>query len=329
MSETYDVYVIYSRKDGRRTAAKLRKYLVCKGLRVCCSHDKEALTLAGAYVFISSPDFFRQLSASGGLHDEMIAALAEYEKDSENCPLLPVMTAGTVFPEQAQLPEDVCSITLSNRVISPRRRLTEAELARVYDRITTPTHRSLWYCSQRASESMKVPKKRSAAELPSDNLMLVSKNAGSVLSSVMYAAYDEKTYSPDVIVPIFVDLSDIPKKYDERYANGVSSAIVRKISLMLRGCEFDDDIAMLTELFSNDTATPQYLLLISGIDTLAGKPPKHSPNGFDSTIKEMLVDEVKTILEECNNVRVMIACKAPVEGLEIDSPLYSIRTTII
>ena len=68
------------------------------------------------------------------------------------------------------------------------------------------------------------------------------------------------------------------------------------------------------------------VLLIKGLDKLSDKPPKNSPEEGNASIKQMVIDEILTILEEYENVRVMVFSKENIEKFTKGSTLYTLHT---
>lgn len=146
------------------------------------------------------------------------------------------------------------------------------------------------------------------------------------LFHIMKEAYHDKLYSENVQIPIFVELSYAPQTYGRLYENGLSSFIRRSVFKQIRSdltfrqvsrgqvsaiqevFNIDPDTAVkpITDAFSEITPSPEYLLLLDGLNEVSSTVV---PELGCSVIK-MIVDEIQYLMNQCRNVRVILTSRS-------------------
>ena len=349
MTANYDISILFSKKDGAKLAHQINDYLNHKGLRVFSfalhnrvmlgEKDRVILSNSANYIFIASPVIFHLCQEIDSVKSVVEMVLSEYEKAPDECSFLSVNPIGVEFPLAEQLPESIRNLTILNRTFLSGKKLTSAELVTMFDHIVTPNHRSVWYTVERnsASKKMNLPSELQQAfadGIPRENYLLIGGNPDKIISSICYLAFSGQVYHTDSIVPVTIDMSNVPIRYGIWYADGLSHVILYEICRQLR-CEeqhFPEDASFVSHvnemetLLAESDSQPEYVLLIKGLDKLSDKPPKNSPEEGNASIKQMVIDEILTILEEYENVRVMVFSKENIEKFTKGSTLYTLHT---
>ncbi len=142
---------------------------------------------------------------------------------------------------------------------------------------------------------------------------------------IMDNVYANGVYEVGKQIPIFVELSFAPDTYGVLYKTEVSSFIRRSIFRQIRTDlkikqveetavdELDEifsispDVAVnpITDLFSHKTPAPEFLLLLDGLNEVSTVRLKEC----DKTILQMVVEEIKYLMNECPNVRVILSSR--------------------
>ena len=135
-------------------------------------------------------------------------------------------------------------------------------------------------------------------------------------------------------IPVFVELSGAPDTYGRLYENGFSSFIRRSIYRQIRadrtvkqisGAQVRDidetfrlspDVAVdpVTDLLSQETPAPEYLLLLDGLNEVSNTVLEET----DRSVYAMIVREIGLLLEKCPNVRVVLTSRSDAEALQND-----------
>ncbi|MBQ3869460.1 MAG: TIR domain-containing protein, partial [Clostridia bacterium] len=155
------------------------------------------------------------------------------------------------------------------------------------------------------------------------------------LMKIMENAYKEP-YTGDTQIPVFIELSFAPDSDGEGkvYENGRSTFIKRSVYKQISdrrsqdqgaydGAEevagvfgLDPDIAVkpIRDLFTKESPSPEYLLLLDGLNEVSDARIK---NGSD-TVASLVVGEIKEIIEKCPNVRVILTSRTDETAIPFD-----------
>lgn len=160
------------------------------------------------------------------------------------------------------------------------------------------------------------------------------------LIHIMERAYQNRAYSEEAQVPLFVELSKAPDTAGRLYANGKSTFIYRAIYRLVRqdrtvkqvtGAEVEETeeafiadpqtaVTPVKALLSNWNKPPQYLLLLDGLNEVSrteiviqptdeeGRATSEAPTR--RTVYEMIVEEINNIMETCPNVQIVLTGRA-------------------
>lgn len=149
------------------------------------------------------------------------------------------------------------------------------------------------------------------------------------LMRIMNEAYQGKGYTDNSQIPIFIELSFAPDtvgKHSRPYENGESTFIRRSIFQQLRAdltlkqvsegqvsaiskvFTLEPEVAVdpITDILSRKTPAPEYLLLLDGLNEVSRTV---IPETGRSVI-DMVIGEIRDIIEKCPNVRVIITSRA-------------------
>ena len=147
------------------------------------------------------------------------------------------------------------------------------------------------------------------------------------LMHIMNAQYAEKNYTPDIQIPIFVELSFAPDTFGALYEGGNSSFIRRAIFKQLRAdrsikqvsakevsdidevfasTPYDVAVKPITAALSKMTSAPEYLLLLDGLNEVSSVMIEET----GLTVAQMVTKEIELLLTECPNVRVILTSRS-------------------
>ena len=168
-----------------------------------------------------------------------------------------------------------------------------------------------------------------------EHLFLIGQGGIGKTTALMYLmqnAYENRSYTPNVQVPIFVELSFAPDTYNALYDDGKSSFIRRSIYKQLRTdrilqqvtneelSEIDEAfmlpykvaVAPINDILTQRCPAPEYLLLLDGLNEVSSVYIEEA----GATVAEMVSDEIILLMTRCPNVRVVITSRT-------DDPLIS------
>ncbi|MBQ6950009.1 MAG: TIR domain-containing protein, partial [Clostridia bacterium] len=159
------------------------------------------------------------------------------------------------------------------------------------------------------------------------------------LIHIMERAYQNRAYSEEAQVPLFVELSKAPDTAGRLYANGKSTFIYRAIYRLIRqdrtvkqvtGAEVEETeeafiadpqtaVTPVKALLANWNKPPQYLLLLDGLNEVSRTELviKPTENGKETgepdihkTVYDMIVEEINDIMKTCPNVQIVLTGRA-------------------
>ena len=151
------------------------------------------------------------------------------------------------------------------------------------------------------------------------------------LMHIMNQAYENESYEKGKQIPIFVELSYAPDTDGALYETEISSFIRRSVYRQMRTDlkvkqveqsavdEIDEiftispEVAVypITDIFSKETAAPEYLLLLDGLNEVS---TVRLPNRRKS-IFQMVSEEIQYLMESCPNVRVVLTSRFDEPGI--------------
>ena len=162
------------------------------------------------------------------------------------------------------------------------------------------------------------------------------------LNSIMEDTYRDKAYHPEEngknIIPLFVELSKAPADYCSAYHASHSTFIQRYLYMLLgsvdkqyllsenteemsRIMERDDTSIMenIDQLLRADEEHTQYLLLLDGLNEVSKKQLSTKEKDFLGTPSELIVEEIKELLEKHKNITVIITSRADETLSDLDA----------
>ena len=162
------------------------------------------------------------------------------------------------------------------------------------------------------------------------------------LNSIMEDTYRDNAYHPAEngknIIPLFVELSKAPADYCSTYHASHSTFIQRYLYMLLgsvdkqyllsenteemsRIMERDDTSIMesVDQLLRADEEHTQYLLLLDGLNEVSKKQLSTKEKDFLGTPSELIVEEIKELLEKHKNITVIITSRADETLSDLDA----------
>lgn len=162
------------------------------------------------------------------------------------------------------------------------------------------------------------------------------------LNSIMEDTYRDKAYHPAEngknIIPLFVELSKAPADYCSAYHASHSTFIQRYLYMLLgsvdkqyllsenteemsRIMERDDTSIMenIDQLLRADEEHTQYLLLLDGLNEVSKKQLSTKEKDFLGAPSELIVEEIKELLEKHKNITVIITSRADETLSDLDA----------
>lgn len=153
------------------------------------------------------------------------------------------------------------------------------------------------------------------------------------LNSIMQDEYEKKdSYTAEngkIIIPLFIELSKAPIDYCNAYYASHSTFIQRYLYMLLASVQkkqllsespkemaqimdkqdtsITDNIDMLLNMDEDHT---QYLLLLDGLNEVSKKQLSTKEKDFLGTPSELIVEEIKELLEKHKNITVIITSRA-------------------
>ena len=275
----YDVFLSYRRSDGLALAEYLYRFLTARGLRVFWDKEEmdagyfddqihDRLVEAPHYLFLGTPDAFRfRRDSFDYVKAELRLAIQEYENDRENRVVLPILPAGSFFPDLGELPEGCAAIARHDAILLKGDLPEEDELDKILNRMTRVTRRNLWHAGHRWLENQKgaggrfreleidsalfARVRKQQGEHPSgesipfsemlhpdtNHVYLVGEGGmgkTTALIHLMNLVYQDSSYDSGTQVPLFVELSRAPDLFGRLYEGGVSTYIRRAIFRQIR-----------------------------------------------------------------------------------------------
>ncbi len=154
------------------------------------------------------------------------------------------------------------------------------------------------------------------------------------LLNIMNNAYEDKAYDENAVVPVFVELSTAPDTFGRLYQGGSSSFIRRSIYRQIRNEQtntplreamveelddvfnqpYESVVKPLDELLAQQKNTPQYLLLLDGLNEISTVFIKDT----NSTVAQMVMEEIRH-LATCPNVRLVLTSRSHEQAIQDDT----------
>ncbi len=157
------------------------------------------------------------------------------------------------------------------------------------------------------------------------------------LMHIMNLSYLNTEYSENTQIPVFVELSFAPDTYGALYEGGKSSFIRRSIYKQVRtdktikqisdvqinkvdevfNLPYDVAVEPITDILSKVSPTPEYLLLLDGLNEV-------SPSVIEEigmSVMQLIMQEINMLISECLNVRIILTSRSD------DSALYNASIT--
>ena len=176
MNQNYDVFISYRRSDGTNLAQKLYDYLTAKGLRVFLDKEKmiggkyfdeqirRRVIDTPNYIFVGTPDAFAfRTRETDFVAEEIRLAISELNKAPDERVVLPVLTAGTNFPDKAAFPKGTEDLPRCDAVLLSGSEPTDAEYSEILKWVTAINKHNLWNAGHRWLENSKKPGGRFAS----------------------------------------------------------------------------------------------------------------------------------------------------------------------
>ncbi len=152
------------------------------------------------------------------------------------------------------------------------------------------------------------------------------------LLQIMNSAYEGKKYRSKAPVPLFVELSSAPDTFGRLYQGGNSSFIRRAIYRQLRPDKslkqissaavealdeafmlpYDTAVEPIDDLLSKERERPEFLLLLDGLNEVSTAVVEQTGR----TVAEMVVEEIRYLLRDCSNVRLVLTSRSQELTLE-------------
>lgn len=157
------------------------------------------------------------------------------------------------------------------------------------------------------------------------------------LMHIMNLAYLDTEYSENAQIPIFVELSFAPDTYGTLYEGGKSSFIRRSIYKQVRedktikqisdvqinkvnevfSLPYDIAVEPITDILSKVSSTPEYLLLLDGLNEVSSTVIEE----IGMSVMQLIMQEINMLISECPNVRIILTSRSD------DSALYNSSIT--
>ncbi|MGN0475024.1 MAG: TIR domain-containing protein, partial [Acutalibacteraceae bacterium] len=149
------------------------------------------------------------------------------------------------------------------------------------------------------------------------------------LISIMEQAYEKSYYTSSAKIPLFLELNRAPE-YSTWYQGDekLESVFIRlELSRILRNADRisnvpKDCIYSLDKEFSKKTDSPEYLLLLDGLNEVSADQVEDK-NGNKKFIRTLIIDEIKHLLTDCPNVRVILTSRT--DETEINCEEHNIQ----
>ncbi|MBQ4396499.1 MAG: TIR domain-containing protein, partial [Clostridia bacterium] len=169
-----------------------------------------------------------------------------------------------------------------------------------------------------SGESKEESSLRDALQAQQGSLYLIGEGGigkTTAMISIMERHYTDQSYSDSGEIPIFVELNGAPKsaKWYQGEDGLASDFIRREIARLFLGVNSigkvpKDYVSGMDALFTKETDTPEYLLLLDGLNEVSTDYVSDE-NGRSQPIRSLIIEEINYLLTECPNVRVMLTSR--------------------
>ena len=161
------------------------------------------------------------------------------------------------------------------------------------------------------------------------------------LNFVMEYTYKDKDFFPAAaknVIPLFIELSKAPADYCNAYRSSHSTFIQRYLYMLLGSVEKQcllsenskemsqimdkEDTSMtdyMEQLLNTDKENTRYLLLLDGLNEVSKKQLSTKEKDFLGTPSELIVDEIKELLEKHKNITAIITSRADETLYDLDA----------
>ena len=170
------------------------------------------------------------------------------------------------------------------------------------------------------------------------------------LNSIMERTYKNKAYhateNEKNVIPLFVELSKAPADYCNAYHASHSTFIQRYLYMLLGSVDKQyllsenaeemsrimgkDDTSIMEsvgQLLNTDEDHTQYLLLLDGLNEVSKKQLSTKEKDFLGTPSELIVEEIKELLEKHKNITVIITSRADETLSDLDDSFERLYLT--
>ena len=210
----------------------------------------------------------------------------------------------------------------------------------------------------RVSENLKdVDDQKPLAEILDDtenlrNMYLIGEGGigkTTALNFVMECTYKKKDFFPAAaknVIPLFIELSKAPADYCNAYRSSHSTFIQRYLYMLLGSVEKQcllsenskemsqimdkEDTSMtdyIEQLLNTDKENTKYLLLLDGLNEVSKKQLSTKEKDFLGTPSELIVDEIKELLEKHKNITAIITSRADETLSDLDDSFERLYLT--
>ena len=169
------------------------------------------------------------------------------------------------------------------------------------------------------------------------------------LNFVMEYTYKDKDFFPAAaknVIPLFIELSKAPADYCNAYRSSHSTFIQRYLYMLLGSVEKQcllsenskemsqimdkEDTSMtdyMEQLLNTDKENTRYLLLLDGLNEVSKKQLSTKEKDFLGTPSELIVDEIKELLEKHKNITAIITSRADETLYDLDASFKRLYLT--
>lgn len=321
------------------------------------------LRKAPHYILIASQDALKIRDGEDWVRKEIAIALKEYDQNQTERTITVLVPSDTTFPDSENLPEDIRDILKVQQTLVD---MNGDWFDKVLRSVTGVNRCNLWYSAHRWLEDSKKEGGRFAhlhidetllsrtdgaqaaeslvQQLPLMEALRAANNSHCYLTGeggigkttallhIMNCAYQNRAYSGDCQIPLFVELSRAPDTYGKLYAGGRSSFIRRSVYRQIREdrsikqisvasvekidevFRLEEDVAVypINTVFMQETKAPEYLLLLDGLNEVSTVRLPETRK----TVLEMVEDEIRHIMDNCPNVRIVLTGRTETPLLE-------------
>lgn len=169
------------------------------------------------------------------------------------------------------------------------------------------------------------------------------------LNFVMEYTYKDKDFFPAAaknVIPLFIELSKAPADYCNAYRSSHSTFIQRYLYMLLGSVEKQcllsensremsqimdkEDTSMtdyMEQLLNTDKENTKYLLLLDGLNEVSKKQLSTKEKDFLGAPSELIVDEIKELLEKHKNITAIITSRADETLYDLDASFKRLYLT--